>query len=159
MKCGFEAVIEAQRAKETRPSAAPLSLRFKLPWPPSVNTYWRNIVIGGSPRVLISRDGREYRVRALEALMVQRVPKKHLTGRLAIYVIARPPDRRKRDLSNLWKAFEDALQHADVIEDDSDFDDMRIMRGAVVADGELEIVIDEIPGEATSSGKLFSEPP
>ena len=40
-----------------------------LPWPPSVNSYWRSITIQGSSRVLISEKGRAYRQRVLvEAL-------------------------------------------------------------------------------------------
>lgn len=133
------------------------TLRFKLPWPPTVNTVWRNVVINGAARVLLSKDGREYRVHASNSLLAQRVPRNHLTGKLAIYVIARPPDRRRRDLSNLWKVFEDALTQCGVIRDDSDFDDMRMMRGPVVPGGELEIVIDEIAG-AAETGQLFAPP-
>ena len=40
-----------------------------MPWPPSVNSYWRSIVIGGSPRVLISRAGRQYRVDVQAAVL------------------------------------------------------------------------------------------
>nr|DAH86622.1 MAG TPA: endodeoxyribonuclease RUS [Caudoviricetes sp.] len=34
-----------------------MTAEFELPWPPSVNHYYRHV----GPRVLISRDGRKYR--------------------------------------------------------------------------------------------------
>lgn len=77
-----------------------------------------------------------------------------MRGRLAINVMACPPDRRVRDLDNLWKGFLDALMHAGVINDDGDFDDMRIYRGPIVTDGLLHVEIIELPGQ----GDTFDMP-
>ncbi len=126
-----------------------MSRTIRLPWPPSVNRIWRNIVIKGAPRTLLSRDGREYR-EAVAAVVLETWGR--LTGtqeRLRVSVVACPPDRRKRDLSNCLKAFEDALTHANVWADDSQIDDLRIVRGPVRAPGYLDVTIERI-----ASGQL-----
>jgi crossover junction endodeoxyribonuclease RusA len=126
-----------------------MTLRFTLPWPPSVNTYWRHIVLGGKfkkarAHTLISEAGRDYRVAVCAAVREQRVPREALKGRLAVYAIAFPPDRRARDLDNLWKGPLDALRQAKVIVDDENIDDLHIVRGAVTAGGRLELRVSEM---------------
>lgn len=126
-----------------------MSLAFTLPWPPSANTYWRHIILGGKHKkarahTLISEGGREYRVKVLEAIRAQKVPVRALKGRLAIHVIAYPPDRRRRDLSNLWKGMLDAIVLAGVIADDGDTDRESIERGLVRPQGLIELKITEI---------------
>lgn len=130
------------------------SFVISLPWPPSVNTYWRSIMKGPlAGRVLLSEKGREYRKRVAEQVLLQRVPR--LEGKLAVWIHAMPPDRRARDLDNLPKGVLDSLVHAGVIRDDCDIDDLRITRFGVTAGGELQVQIAEILGEATQSGELF----
>ena len=95
---------------------------FTLPWPPSVNTYWRHV---GS-RVLVSREGRDYRrwvANELFALEARPIP-----GRLAVSVSLFPPDRRKRDIDNPLKCLLDSLQHAGLYEDDSQVDWLLVVR-------------------------------
>ncbi len=84
---------------------------FELPFPPSVNHYYRHV----GPRVLISRAGREYRSRVVA--MLAGTPRH--SGALEVRIEFYPPDRRRRDLDNLLKCALDALQHAGVYEDDS----------------------------------------
>lgn len=85
-----------------------------LPFPPSVNRYWRV-----SPRgrgVLLSKVGREYRRRvALQLIGWSRPP---LAVPVAVAFDAYPPDRRRRDGDNLLKAPLDGLVHAGLILDD-----------------------------------------
>lgn len=111
-----------------------------LPWPPSVNTYYRSLSKGPlAGRVLISEKGRAYRAET-SAIMQRRglcLP----AGRLRVMIDAYPPDRRRRDLDNLLKAALDALVHGGAIEDDSLIDDLRIRRGEVRQGGELRILI------------------
>jgi crossover junction endodeoxyribonuclease RusA len=118
-------------------------IRIVLPWPPSVNRYWRSV----NGRAIISREGRDYRAavisRAYAMLAVQHFGN---TERLRATIHASPPDRRKRDLDNLLKAPLDAMQHAGVIADDSLIDDLRIIRGPIVAGGRLVVEITAIEG-------------
>lgn len=107
-----------------------------LPWPPSVNRYWRNV--GG--RTLISRDGRQYRKTVCGMLAFLPIDS-HGDGRLSVEIIAHPPDRRRHDLDNLLKAPLDVLCHAGVYDDDSQIDELSISRGGVVRNGEIVIKI------------------
>jgi crossover junction endodeoxyribonuclease RusA len=62
-------------------------------------------------------------------------------GPFAIHILARPPDKRKRDLDNLLKPILDALVDYCAIPDDSMIDDLRIQRMNPVADGQIEVQI------------------
>lgn len=131
-------------------------ITLRLPFPPSVNAMWRTPNKGPlAGRTMLSGEGRAYRKAVNDQVTLQRVVRHELKGKLALSLIARPPDRRKRDLDNLLKGILDALQHAAVIDDDGEIDDLRIRRGLVVRNGEIEVHICEIPGEATESAALF----
>ncbi len=101
---------------------------LELPWPPSVNGYWRSPNKGPlAGRTLISERGRAYR--AAVAREIERHRPQAQAGRLAVHVDAFPPDRRKRDLDNIGKGLLDALAHAGVIRDDGDIDRCSVERG------------------------------
>ena len=93
-----------------------------LPYPPSMNHYWRSVSIKGRYAVLISRDGRKYREH-IDALVKVAVP---ITVPLSVHILVARPDRRRRDLDNLLKPLLDALAHAGVYDDDSQIEDLRI---------------------------------
>lgn len=95
--------------------AAPVvvPLRFVLPFPPSVNRYYRHV----GYRTLLSREGRAYRETVL-ALLAGRVGQP-LSGLLEVQLDLFPPDARRRDWDNFQKGIWDSLQHAGVYLDDS----------------------------------------
>lgn len=118
-------------------------MKLTLPWPPSVNHYYRRV----GPRTLISRQGREYR-RAICGLLAHNGsgPRKPPSGgRIALAMDAFPPDRRRRDLDNLLKCTQDSLAHAGVFEDDSQIDLLAVRRCEVVRGGTVVIRIAEMP--------------
>ena len=92
-----------------------------LPWPPSVNTYWRTF----QGRMIISAKGREYRKAAIEQVSLQ-VGSVGYQGKLCVEIEAFRPDKRRRDLDNLLKAALDACTSAGVWSDDSNIVDLRI---------------------------------
>jgi crossover junction endodeoxyribonuclease RusA len=104
---------------------------------------------------MLNAEGRAYRKAVNDQVTLQRIPRHVLTGKLAVEIIARPPDSRARDLDNLLKGILDALQHAAIVVNDSEIDDLHIRRGAVPKGGEIQIHIREIPGEATVTAPLF----
>ena len=84
----------------------------ELPYPPSVNRYYRRV----GPRTLISREGRRYREQVEQVLRARGT--ELLIGDLHMIVHLYPPDARRRDLDNVQKALWDALQHGGLYQDD-----------------------------------------
>jgi crossover junction endodeoxyribonuclease RusA len=92
---------------------------FKLPFPPTVNTYWRNY----RGRTVLSARGRNYKKKVYEDLSEERtLLKTPLTGRLRVVACLYPPDRRRRDVDNYSKGLLDAIGEAKIYEDDSQID-------------------------------------
>lgn len=127
-------------------TSTPGTLTFTLPWPPSLNSIWRATVVTGKEgkpqaRVLLSREGRAYRRAVRDRVHDYGHPRTPPGARLALTLTACPPDRRARDLSNIPKALEDALTHAQVWADDSLIDELRVIRGEVCAGGRVVVQI------------------
>lgn len=119
-----------------------MTLNFDLPYPPSVNTYWRHPSRGPlAGRHLISEQGRNYR-EAVRAYVAEGQTKP-ITGPVAVDIEAFFPDRRRRDLDNILKSLLDSLTHAGVWEDDSQIHDLRIRRGAHIA-GMVKVQITKL---------------
>ena len=113
-------------------------IEITLPWPPLVNTYWRNF----DGRMIISARGREYRETVGDQMTLQKMVK-HFKGQLKVEIEAFRPDKRRRDLDNLLKATLDGLAHAGVYEDDSQIVDLRIYWAKNIG-GMLKIKIEEL---------------
>jgi crossover junction endodeoxyribonuclease RusA len=107
-----------------------------LPYPPSVNHYWRHV----QGRTFVSREGRRYRQRVCALLAGSRP----MTGRIHMTVVLCPPDRRRRDLDNAMKSLNDSLAHAGVFIDDEQIDRLSIIRGPVVRGGIARVRIREV---------------
>jgi len=88
-------------------------MRLILPFPPSVNGYWRSTRQG----VLISE--------------------------LEVHLVLCPPTRAKRDLDNFQKALFDGLTHAGIWKDDSQVKRMTVEWGPVTKGGKAEITISD----------------
>ena len=100
------------------------TLMFTLPFPPSVNTYYRTYL----GRMLISRKGREYRRAVLAEIVRQKVTQGLGDARLTVSIACHRGDKRKYDLDNLLKGLLDAMQHAGLFDDDEQIDELYIAR-------------------------------
>jgi len=116
-------------------------ITLNLPWPPSVNTYWRSPNTGKfAGRTLISERGRSYRRAVAEAVVAAGQPKA-APVRLSVTVDAFPPDARRRDLDNIGKALLDALAYAGVIRDDGDIDHYSVTRKGKAPNGLVRVFV------------------
>jgi crossover junction endodeoxyribonuclease RusA len=113
-------------------------INVTLPWPPSINHYWRM----WQNRMVISEAGRKYRSSVAEQILIQRGAK-HFANKIKVTIAAYRPDERKRDLDNLLKSTLDALCHAGVYVDDSLIVDLRIYWEPEKA-GMLKVKIEEL---------------
>jgi crossover junction endodeoxyribonuclease RusA len=113
-------------------------IELTLPWPPSVNNYWRTF----QGRMIISAAGRTYRKEVADQVLVQRGAK-HYIKKLHVVIEAWRPDNRKRDLDNLLKAVLDSLTHAGVWADDGLIIDLRIYWADGIG-GMLKVKVSEV---------------
>lgn len=67
-----------------------------------------------------------------------------LDGRIAIVMRVYPRDKRVIDVDNRAKALLDALMHAGMFDDDSQVDDLHIIRGSIYPGGKCEVMIGSI---------------
>lgn len=107
---------------------------LQLPWPPSVNRYWRRV----GKRTVLSRAARLFRKRVWDVWFVQ----KYVFGwdgfggsHVALRLVLHPPDGRRRDLDNVLKAVFDALEHAKIIENDAQIRKLNVEFAEIRGDG------------------------
>ena len=79
-------------------------MKLVLPYPPSVNAYWRAV----NGRVLLSREGRNYKRRAAIAALASGIHRLPLDVPVVVGIAVFRP-RRIGDLDNTCKAILDAL--------------------------------------------------
>ncbi|EER47574.1 endodeoxyribonuclease RusA [Actinobacillus minor NM305] len=85
---------------------------LELPYPPTVNHYWKHTRNG---KHYITAKGKTFQQEV--RWLTRNRPK--FIGKVLLEVDIYPPDNRKRDIDNIFKALLDALTNAGVIIDDS----------------------------------------
>lgn len=111
---------------------------LELPYPPSVNTYWRQV----RGRFYIAGPGIAYRKEVVRRLAEYGITKR--SGRLAVEVLLYPPDKRRRDIDNALKSLLDALGHGGAYDDDSQIDRLSVARQERVEGGMTLVTITEL---------------
>lgn len=121
-----------------------------FPYPPTLNTYWRHMIMPGGPgrkpwiKVYISKEGEAFKEEVIR--LVGRV--KPMYGPLSVSITYNPPDKRARDIDNLQKALLDSMQTAGVYKNDSQFREVFLTFGPVVHGGRTTVRIVPL-GEAS----------
>jgi Holliday junction resolvase RusA-like endonuclease len=113
-------------------------IELELPYPPSVNHYWRRV----GARTLISRGGRAFRQAVCSLLAAPGM--RPFAGTLVVEVLVHPPDRRRRDIDNISKALLDALQHGGAYRDDSQIVRLAIEKGEPLEGGKTIVRIQKV---------------
>lgn len=117
---------------------------IELPYPPSVNTYWRRV----GAKTIISKKGRQYR-EAVGGIVKAAGANVKLTEKLSVKIDMYPPDARRRDIDNILKALLDGLDNADVYCDDSQIHHLEVWkRDPIRPNGLVYVEIEELPSEA-----------
>ena len=116
-----------------------MSVTLYLPYPPSVNTYWR----ANGKRRFISKAGVEFKKAVADYVISNQVPK-FGDSRLRIDIIINPRSRRAFDLDNTCKAIFDSMMDAGVYDDDSQIDEFTIRRGVAKTGGGCIVVVEKI---------------
>ncbi|MDU4095343.1 MAG: RusA family crossover junction endodeoxyribonuclease [Pantoea sp.] len=126
-------------------------MKLILPFPPSVNGYWRATNKG----MKISASGRCFRANAIAAVYEQlRCRPKPLTQPVEVKVVLYPPNRGRRDLDNFQKALFDSLTHAGVWVDDSQIKRFSVEWGTVTCHGKSEVTISPFNAVAETSSLI-----
>lgn len=122
----------------------PRMVRLRLPYPPSANRLYRRY----RGRVTLSAEVRRFRQLVGELWFVQRLchgaAHEFQEGPLSLTVAVYPPDRRRRDIDNILKILCDALQHARIIGDDSQFRRICLSFKESKSGGELHVEIRKL---------------
>lgn len=127
-------------------------IRLELPFPPSLNTYWRKV----GRRTLLSAKARAFRLAAVSIVVAGRaqghVQKGPLEGNVMAELVLHPPDRRIRDIDNYAKGVLDALTHAGLWRDDSQVKTLHLSWGEILRGGKAVIRLMRI-GEKIEGGR------
>jgi crossover junction endodeoxyribonuclease RusA len=92
-------------------------IEFKIPFPPSLRSYYR--IANG--RTYISAVGQRFLL-AVQGIVLcsPKLRRDCPAGAVTLSMDVYPPDRRRRDLDNLWKPVQDSLVKAGLLADDND---------------------------------------
>lgn len=115
-------------------------IEFTMPWPPSINGYWRTF----RNRQIISKRGREYRSNAIAHLIDINLYNKKLSKSLSVELVLNPPTLRRYDIDNFNKALFDALSHGKFWVDDEQVIELRIIKGIKVKGGNIQLKVKEL---------------
>ncbi len=111
---------------------------FEIPYPPSVNTYWG---FHGHRRFLTPK-ALEFKAHVAHVVSLQDV--KFGDARLRIKIVLHAPDKRVRDIDNVLKPTLDAFVQAGLLNDDSQVDELTVIRGKQCKGGKAEIYVASI---------------
>lgn len=114
-------------------------LTICVPFPPSLNTYWRHLKNG---RTLISEAGRMYKAHIRTLAMLHRLERAFPSDSVAVTLELVMPDHRRRDIDNSAKVIFDAFTSAKVWTDDSQADELHIIRKGVAAPGFVIVTVE-----------------
>jgi len=135
--------------------------KLSFPYPPSVNRWTRAL---GRGRVVLTKEARDYKASIEERFdrMNLPVPFYYEHEPLAVVYEVHPPDRRRRDLSNILKVLEDSL-NGFLWTDDSQIKAFLMVMLSPIPSGRvdltvhpLEVLNRKISAEVILDGLMFS---
>ena len=129
-----------------------------LPFPPSVNTYWRTttVKVGRKmvQRTLLSAKGRKYKAAVKQQMYTATRPRQPYDGRLIAVIELAAPDNRRRDIDNHVKPILDVMTENGIWIDDEQVDELHVKRLPVERPGFARLSI--MPAEASILGFMVA---
>jgi crossover junction endodeoxyribonuclease RusA len=114
---------------------------LNLPYPPSVNTYWR----ANGKRRFISKEGVAFKKAVIEYVVENELSSLG-EARLAVHITVHPRSKRRFDIDNVCKAILDSMMAAGLYDDDSQIDWLTVKRGEQTVGGGCSVIIGTING-------------
>ena len=121
--------------------AKKFELNLTLPFPVSVNQYYRAILRGKFCTSIMSAKGREFKQRV--ANLVSDSEKQPTDKPVMVIIKLYPPTKRKYDVDNMLKSLLDSLIGI-AYDDDSQIQCLAVSKEEVVKGGKCEIKIKEV---------------
>lgn len=116
-------------------------MAITLPYPPTVNMYWRSRWTGKYVKHYISNEGTKFRKDVIRSLHDWDM----ILGPLSVRMLVFPPDRKARDVDNILKAPLDALEHAGVFENDSQIEELYVRKMREPSPpGRVEVTVSQV---------------
>ena len=120
-----------------------------LPFPPSINTYWKQVVIklksGKSFRsTALSKRARQFRTDALISIKQQYPVHQLIDYPVRVTIQLHPPTLRAYDVDNFNKGILDVLTHANIWVDDVLVHDLRIVKAEKQKGGNAIVKIEKL---------------
>ena len=112
--------------------------KFTLPYPPSVNGYWRTF----RNRQIISKRGREYKKDVKAAMVLLNLDNELVSDSIEFHMVINPPTLRKYDVDNFTKGVFDALSECKFWVDDEQVVKLTVVKGVKTKGGNVEVKIN-----------------
>jgi crossover junction endodeoxyribonuclease RusA len=113
---------------------------LSLPYPPTGNHSAKHTRNGGH---FLTPQAKTYRAMVNAHVLAENAAK-GFSSPMAVICEVFHPDRRRRDLDNVWKTLADALTKANVWKDDSQIVDLRLVRRETEPGGRVVVSIEEV---------------
>lgn len=119
-------------------------LNKDLPYPPSVNHYWKTGRIFKNGRSITTRYKSQQANKFISDVKAIVGNVTTSSYRLGVEILVYPPDKRCRDIDNILKGVLDSLVTCGLMFDDEQIDDLRVIRCQKIQGGKITVKLFEL---------------
>lgn len=124
-------------------------MKLLLPFPPSINGYWKQITLktksGKTFRSTgLSARAKQFRIAALVLIKKQYPTHQIIDYPVQVTIYLHPPTLRRYDVDNFNKGILDVLTHANIWTDDELVYDLRIIKAGKQKGGNVIVKIEKL---------------